>query len=136
MKKTNAAKERQVVTLIVLNERYADISNQTGVPVPTIKKIKKRNESAIAELKRRAFETQAQQISNIVSKANASIEAQLDQSEINDQKLTELLQRYYNCDISRKEFMAGKRGLKPLTLNQLVSIMKTMQRQLVIEQKI
>jgi hypothetical protein len=136
MKKTNAAVEREVVTLIALNERYADISLKTGVAIPTIKKIKKRNLDVIEQLKRRAIETQAEQVSSIIAKTNATIQDQLIKSERDQQELDHIESLYFAGEISRIEYLTRKRTLKPLTINQLIAIMRAAQRQVLIEQKV
>lgn len=129
MRKTAPTIERDVIKLIALGERYADIAARTGVRAPTIKKIRKRNIEAIDHLKARALETQAQQISSLVSRTNAQIKAQLDQAERDWNKLEELAELYREGEISRNEYYRRKRGLKNLSIRELITISNAMHDQ-------
>jgi hypothetical protein len=50
MRATPLIKESEIISRILLGEKYSDISLKTGVAVSTIKKIKKRNQAKFIEI--------------------------------------------------------------------------------------
>jgi hypothetical protein len=78
--RTDPELERQVVTLIARGDRYANISHDTGVPVPTIKKIKRRNLAAIIEIEHRVVEWQAKTARRMLQKSYTQLERELDRA--------------------------------------------------------
>lgn len=81
MRKTDPAIEQRIVTLIALGHRYADISQKTGIAVPTIKKIKKRSQSKLSKVEERIIEKHADEVSEALKKTYRLINRLLDRDE-------------------------------------------------------
>lgn len=81
MRRTDANTEQEIVRLIALRERYADISKKTGVAVPTIKKIKKRSQERILHIEVRVTEKLADDISTTLKQTYRLINRLLDKDE-------------------------------------------------------
>ena len=86
-KRTDPEVERQVVTLIARGDRYADISETTGTPIPTIKKIKGRNKEALARIEDQIIRKQAESASRILSKSLNLLEQRLDMVAAGDENI-------------------------------------------------
>ena len=106
-KKTNPETERLVLTRIAQGVRYVDISEETAVPVSTIKKIKARNIDLLAEIKRLNIKQEAAVVVRNLQKAHKLLEKRLDRA------------------------LAGQ---EPITPRELVYIAKEMFNQSQIEQ--
>lgn len=81
MRKTEAAVEERIVTLIALGYRYADISQKTGVAVPTIKKIKKRSQERLDKVEEQVIERHVYEVSQMLKKTYHLINRLLDKDE-------------------------------------------------------
>ena len=78
MRATPAHLEAEVISRIILGERYADISKNTGVAISTIKKIKKRNYSKLTETKLAINNSVTDEVVRINEKTYRSISKLLD----------------------------------------------------------
>lgn len=105
MKKTSKIVEMEVMKRILAGELYASISAETGVPVSTIKKIKKRNYEA--------FESRIKSVENSIYE---DMERMLKQSY---RSLSNILDRDASGEIT-------------LSVRDLVSISSEMYKQTVI----
>lgn len=81
MRRIEAAVEQRVITLIALGYRYADISQKTGVAVPTIKKIKKRSQHRLDKVEERVIEKHVDEVSQMLKKTYRLINRLLDKDE-------------------------------------------------------
>lgn len=66
---------------ILFGDPYADISDRTGVPVSTIKKIKHRNYAQLQAVKHDAMAKQTDEISALVKRSNGMINRLLDKAD-------------------------------------------------------
>lgn len=73
MRRTSPDKEREVITSILMGDTYAIVSQKTGVPVSTIKKIKKRNDEAVTLSYGHLADEQAESAHEILQKTNKRI---------------------------------------------------------------
>lgn len=73
MRRTSPDKEREVITSILMGDTYAVVSQKTGIPVSTIKKIKKRNDEAVALYYGHLADEQAESAHEILQKTNKRI---------------------------------------------------------------
>ncbi|MBP9852840.1 MAG: hypothetical protein QG640_618 [Patescibacteria group bacterium] len=73
MKRTSPDKEREVLTSILMGDTYSEVSQKTNVPVSTIKKIKKRNDAAIAQSYTKHADEQADSAKELLQKTNKRI---------------------------------------------------------------
>jgi hypothetical protein len=73
MKRTSPDKEREVLTSILMGDTYAVVSQKTGVPVSTIKKIKKRNDEAVAHSYTQLANEQASSANELLQQTNRRI---------------------------------------------------------------
>ena len=76
--RTNPKTEREVVKQIALGNKYADISVKTGVPVSTIKKIRKRNDLALKQIKQHIIQSDAHIAVRMRQKSLRELENRLD----------------------------------------------------------
>ena len=106
-KRTDPEVERQVVTLIARGDRYADISQETGIPIPTIKKIKGRNKETLARIEDQIIRKQAESASRILRKSLNLLEQRID---------------------------SAARGEEEIKVRELVAITKEMHDQIQVEQ--
>lgn len=81
MRKTEVVVEQKIVTLIALGYKYADISQKTGVPVPTIKKIKKRSQVRLGKIEERVIEKHVDEVSQMLKKSYSLINRLLDKED-------------------------------------------------------
>lgn len=81
MRRTEAAIEQRVVRLIALGYRYGEISNRTGVAVPTIKKIKKRSQKQLNTVQEQVIERHVDEVSALQQKTYHLINRLLDKDE-------------------------------------------------------
>lgn len=86
--RTDPEVELRVVSLIAVGRRYADISEETGVAVPTIKKIKRRNPQALAKMQTVIIERQAKVAARIHQKSLNEIDKKLDRAEAGSEDIT------------------------------------------------
>lgn len=73
MRRTSPDKEKEVLTSILVGDTYAVVSKKTRVPVSTIKKIKKRNEEAIAKSYTKLADEQADSAHELLRQTNKQI---------------------------------------------------------------
>lgn len=81
MKRVNPVVEQRVATFMALGYAYADISEKTGVAVPTIKKIKKRNQERLSKVEERVIEKHADEVTAILRKTYRQINRLFDKEE-------------------------------------------------------
>ena len=81
MKRVDPVTEQRIVTLIALGYAYADISDKTGVAVPTIKKIRRRSQERLDKVEERVIEKHVDEVTAILQKAYREINRVLDKSE-------------------------------------------------------
>ena len=81
MKRVDPVTEQRVVTLIALGYAYADISDKTGVAVPTIKKIRRRSQERLDKVEERVIEKHVDEVTAILQKSYREINHVLDNSE-------------------------------------------------------
>lgn len=73
MKRTSPNKEQQVLTSILMGDTYAMVSEKTGVPISTIKKIKKRSDIQMAQLHAHVVEQEADTAQTLLGQTNKRI---------------------------------------------------------------
>lgn len=73
MRRTSPDKEREVLTSILMGDTYVVVSQKTGVPVSTIKKIKKRNDEAVAHSYTQLADEQASSAKELLEQTNKRI---------------------------------------------------------------
>lgn len=73
MRRTSPDKEREVLTSILMGDTYAVVSQKTGVPVSTIKKIKKRSDIQLAHLHSHVAQEQADSAQELLQQTNKRI---------------------------------------------------------------
>lgn len=73
MRRTSPDKEREVLTSILMGDTYVVVSQKTGVPVSTIKKIKKRNDEAVAHSYAQLADDQASSANELLQQTNKRI---------------------------------------------------------------
>jgi hypothetical protein len=79
-RRTDPLIERKVLTRIAEGVRYIDISEETAVPVPTIKKIKARNVELLAEIRKINTKQEAAIVNRNMQKAHRLLEKRLDRA--------------------------------------------------------
>lgn len=82
MRRTSPDKEREVLTSILMGDAYAVVSQKTGVPVSTIKKIKKRSDTQMAQLHSHVVQEQADSAQELLQQTNKRIARLLAQDEL------------------------------------------------------
>lgn len=88
-RKTDPETERLVVTRIAAGIRYTDISEETNVPVPTIKKIRKRNELLLVEVRKQNIKKEVVVVVSNLQKAHKLLAQRLDQALIGQEKIAD-----------------------------------------------
>lgn len=88
-RKTDPETERLVVTRIAAGVRYVDISEETNVPVPTIKKIRKRNQLLLVEIKKQNIKKEVVVVVSNLQKAHKLLANRLDQALIGQEKIAD-----------------------------------------------
>lgn len=73
MRRTSPDKEQEVLTSILMGDAYAVVSQKTGVPVSTIKKIKKRSDIQLAHLHAQVVQEQAESAQELLQQTNKRI---------------------------------------------------------------
>lgn len=73
MRRTSPDKEREVLTSILIGDAYAVVSQKTGVPISTIKKIKKRNDKVVAQSYDQLADQQAETAHELLQQTNKRI---------------------------------------------------------------
>ena len=73
MKRTSPDKEKEVLTLILRGDTYAVVAQKTGVPISTIKKIKRRSDIQAAHLYDRVAQEQANSAISLLEQTNRQI---------------------------------------------------------------
>lgn len=81
MKRVDPVTEQRIVTLIALGYAYADISDKTGVAVPTIKKIRSRSQERLDKVEERVIEKHVDEVSAILGKTYRQINRLFDKEE-------------------------------------------------------
>lgn len=76
--RTNPKTEQLVITRIAQGSKYQEIYEEIGVPVSTIKKIKKRNESLLIEVRQKNIRIEASIVVDNLQKVNKLIARRLD----------------------------------------------------------
>lgn len=84
-KRTSHATERLVITNIAMGMKYQEIEEEFGVPVSTIKKIKRRNGSMLFEVRQRIIEKESDIAARLAIKANRLLEQRLDRALAGDE---------------------------------------------------
>lgn len=128
MRKVNPSIERHIVTLISAGFKYSTINSQTSVPIPTIKKIRKRNADRITALKSIAFSRQVTEVESLIAKTNTAITERIDKADEDEVVLDQLSCAYRSGEISRSEYYRKKKGLKPLSVRELLRILDMFSR--------
>lgn len=82
MRRTSPDKEQEVLTSILMGDAYAVVSQKTGVPVSTIKKIKKRSDIQMAQLYSHVVHEQADSAHELLQQTNKQIARLLAQDEL------------------------------------------------------
>lgn len=100
-KRTDPTTEQLIVTRIAQGVRYIDISEETNTPVPTIKKIRKRNDPLLAEVKQQIIKKEAVIVVSNLQKAHKLIAQRLDralagQERIADRDLVNIAREMHN----------------------------------------
>ncbi len=100
-KKTDPATERLIVTRIAQGVRYMDVSEETNTPLPTIKKIRKRNELLLVEVRQQNIKKEAAIVTSNLQKAHKLIAKRLDralagQETIADRDLVNIAREMYH----------------------------------------
>lgn len=73
MRRTSPDKEREVLTSILMGDTYVVVSEKTGIPVSTIKKIKKRNDEAVSHSYNNLADQQAETAYELLQQTNKRI---------------------------------------------------------------
>lgn len=131
MRKTSASVEEQVVNLLAVGETQGSVCAQTGVPIPTIKKIRKRNAPLLERIRARATEVRVIQLADVVSRTNRLLMDRLDEVEAQEAELAELCDQYRASNISYAEYRRRKRNLKQLSIRELLAIHNAALKQMV-----
>lgn len=82
MRRTSPDKEKEVLTFILMGDAYAIVSEKTGVPVSTIKKIKKRSDIQMSHLHSHVVQEQADSAYELLQQTNKQIARLLAQDEL------------------------------------------------------
>lgn len=119
MRKTSPQTETKIVSLIIESKlSYQQMFDMTGVPVPTIKKIKARNLKTI----QRAQELDITKLPiEAVKMVDMQILAELDKAIHNTTLLNQLIDSYKKGELSYRQYVKKKRGLGGLTVTQLIT---------------
>lgn len=119
MRKTSPQTETKIVSMIIESKlSYQQMFDMTGVPVPTIKKIKARNLKTI----QRAQELDITKLPiEAVKMVDMQILAELDKAIHNTTLLNQLIDSYKKGEISYRQYVKKKRGLGGLTVTQLIT---------------
>lgn len=80
MRKINKITEKKILAMIARGDRYADISQEVGLSVSGIKKVKKRNPISLAKMEEIITEKQAISASRLLEKSHREIEKKLDKA--------------------------------------------------------
>ncbi|HUD07321.1 MAG TPA: hypothetical protein VMR34_05545 [Candidatus Saccharimonadales bacterium] len=102
--------ERNVVKLIALGYRYADVSVKTSVPMSTIKKIKKRNNPVLLQMKKAISKSDTDIVTRVHLKALRELEKRLDDPYLIE---TNSLVRIVKEMQSQKELISKQNALNP-----------------------
>lgn len=73
MRRTSPDKEKEVLTSILMGDAYAVVSEKTGVPVSTIKKIKRRSDIQMSHLHTHVAQEQADSAHELLKQTNKRI---------------------------------------------------------------
>lgn len=82
MRRTSPEKEQLVITSILMGEAYSVVSMKTGIPVSTIKKIKKRSDINMAHLHGHIAQKQADSVEALLRQTNQQIAKLLAKAEV------------------------------------------------------
>ena len=82
MRRTSPNKEQEVLTSILMGDTYATISQNTGVPVSTIKKIKKRSDIQMSELHTHVVAEQLNSTEALLKQVNGQVGRLLEEAEL------------------------------------------------------
>lgn len=82
MRRTSPNKEKEVLAFILAGDAYAVVSQKTGVPVSTIKKIKKRSDIQTARLYDQAVREQIDNAITLLERTNGQISRLLTRAEL------------------------------------------------------
>lgn len=82
MRRTSPDKEQEVLTSILMGDTYAVVSAKTGVPISTIKKIKKRSDIQMAHLHSHIVSKRANDAHELLQQTNKQIARLLAQDEL------------------------------------------------------
>lgn len=134
MARTDTETQLKVLARIARGDTYQAISNDTGMPITTIADIKKRNESALQDIKGRLIDHEVSRSKKILDKSQDLIIRQLSRAERVEDERQKLIEQRQNEEISQDEFMARWGTLKEPTLAELNSISKTAFDQSQVEQ--
>jgi len=120
-KRTPPYTERKVITLIAVGLRYADISEQTGVAVSTVKKIKKRNTVQLVQVEERITDYQVDEATRILRQTYKLLSKILDQAEAGsaDISIRDLLAISKEM-FSRSEVTKADHPIKPVNTRESV----------------
>lgn len=79
--------EKKILAMIATGTRYADISQETGLSISGIKKVKKRNPIALTKMEEIITEKQAISASRLLEKSNREIEKKLDKASADEEDI-------------------------------------------------
>ncbi len=140
-RRINPETKRLILTRIVQGVRYIDIAEETLVSVSGIKKIKKRSEALLEDIRRQQIKKEAAIVSRILQKSNKLIEHRLDRAfagqesipskdlvsiskEAHRQLQTEVPNPEAPVSISKEDAIAKNALLKALEAHDEVALVK------------
>lgn len=82
MRRTSPNKEKEVLTSILMGDAYSVVSEKTGIPISTIKKIKKRSDIQISHIHTHVVQEQADSAYELLQQTNKRIGRLLDQDKL------------------------------------------------------
>ena len=88
MRATPLIKESEIISRILLGEKYSDISSKTGVAVSTIKKIKKRNQAKFIEINEAVTVSVIDEVRLALGKTYKALNRLLDKDQAGDINLS------------------------------------------------
>ncbi len=124
----------KVLALFVRGDTYAQVSQATGIPIPTLNKIKTRNKVSLDLMKSRVVEHQASMSKKLLEKSQGIMERKLNRVEVSELIRDKAYQQLQDKVIDRDEFNRLTSGLSDLTITELNSVSKEAFNQSQIEQ--
>lgn len=130
-KQIDTQTEVKIIALIARGDTYANIQSQlkkegVDIAVPTISKIKSRNEEALQAIKNEIIKVETSKSATILEKSRSLIEKKLDISE--DTSIPDELQRAYDDgEIDGKQFFDRKQAVfnkRRVTIGELNMVAK------------